>query len=61
MMGVMLGILSAHNAHVNAKVGHVASRVHAIAPWYIAMIAGLSAPTDSTLAGRLQDAGLIAS
>jgi len=42
MMGVLLAIQSAHAAHANVKVGVAsASLVHVIAPWYIAMNAGI--------------------
>jgi hypothetical protein len=42
LMGVSLGIQSAHSVHASAKVGRATSagRVLVGAPWYIAMNAG---------------------
>ncbi|MGD1029444.1 hypothetical protein [Candidatus Binatus soli] len=68
IMGVSLAVQSALGAHARAKVGHAASagsRVHEIAPWYIAMNAGhnagQSAGTPGTHAGPLREADAIGS
>lgn len=42
IMGMALGVQSAHNTHVRATVSQAAGavRIHVSAPWYIAMNAG---------------------
>jgi uncharacterized membrane protein YdcZ (DUF606 family) len=63
MVGISLAIQSAHNAQARARVGQAAStvRVHVSAPWYTVINAGHNADTRSTLAQRLQEAGVATS
>jgi hypothetical protein len=54
IMGMALGVQSAHDAHVKATVSQAAStvRIHVSAPWYIAMNAWRGANTAAGVSSR---------
>ena len=55
IMGIALGVQSAHDAHLRAVMGQAAGavRVHVSAPWYVASNTGSCANTGATLEVRL--------
>ena len=63
IMGIALGVQSAHDAHLKAALSQAAGavRVHVSTPWYVASNNESSASTGATLEVRLRDAGLGAS
>jgi hypothetical protein len=63
IMGIALGVQSAHDAHLRAGLSQAAGavRVHVSAPWYVASDAGSSASTSATVEVRPRDADLVAS